>query len=105
MDRRAFRVAYVHRFGSHCGYCGNDVQVLTIDHIVPLSNGGPDQSGNWCLACSACNNMKRNSSLHKFRYRLKRKKRITALWIETIGVQLSIAPNVDWSNEGVTRNV
>lgn len=37
----------------HCVYCGAAGQ--QIDHIVPVSKGGPSVRGNAVLACRACN--------------------------------------------------
>lgn len=36
---------------------------LHIDHIVPVSKGGPNQIGNYMPACSRCNILKSNLTL------------------------------------------
>jgi 5-methylcytosine-specific restriction endonuclease McrA len=67
------------RDGGHCAYCGwqvyLDVAALdhskaTVDHVAPLSFGGPDVSWNVVLACRLCNNRKQAQPLeaHMARY-------------------------------------
>ena len=45
------------RDGPNCIYCGAGLAVdtATIEHIVPLSAGGPDHLSNKALACRCCN--------------------------------------------------
>lgn len=45
------------RDGFACRYCGQKAPnvVLHVDHIFPVSRGGPDHIDNLCTACSACN--------------------------------------------------
>lgn len=45
------------RDGPNCIYCGAGLAVdtATIEHIVPLSAGGPDHLSNKALACRECN--------------------------------------------------
>lgn len=31
---------------------------MTVDHIVPIAHGGPDDDGNLQLLCAACNSLK-----------------------------------------------
>lgn len=42
--------------GATCIYCGKEAQ--QIDHVIPLSQGGPDLESNKVSACVACNNTK-----------------------------------------------
>jgi len=44
----------------NCNICGVHFEKrnLTLDHIVPLSKGGPDADDNIQLLCQACNSMK-----------------------------------------------
>ena len=46
--------------GGNCNICGVlfPKRNLTLDHIVPLSKGGPDADDNIQLLCQACNSMK-----------------------------------------------
>ena len=45
-----------------CYYCGEKVppQGATMDHVVPLSQGGRSQKGNLVLSCKACNVKKKS---------------------------------------------
>lgn len=45
-----------------CAICGKPVMYkkMTIDHIVPLSQGGTNDFGNLQLACHSCNRLKNN---------------------------------------------
>lgn len=39
-----------------CFYCGRPIwQSYTIDHVIPLSKGGPNKISNIVLACVRCN--------------------------------------------------
>lgn len=53
------------RSGGKCEYCGaglhfggDDPDSATMDHVVPLSQGGLDVPKNLRLACRACNQSK-----------------------------------------------
>jgi 5-methylcytosine-specific restriction endonuclease McrA len=54
-ERQAIEIAQ----GGHCAYCGR-LEKLTIDHIIPISQGGRHEAANICLACAYCNNSKNN---------------------------------------------
>ena len=45
-----------------CAICGKPVMYkkMTIDHIVPISQGGTNDFGNLQLACHSCNRLKNN---------------------------------------------
>ena len=45
------------RFGWRCWYCGVRLSVGGghIDHIIPLSSGGPNLESNRALTCAFCN--------------------------------------------------
>lgn len=43
-----------------CQYCGSRERPLTIDHMVPRSQGGEDTWENLVTACSPCNTRKGN---------------------------------------------
>ncbi len=45
-----------------CHYCNSQVgsDMLTMDHLVPLSRGGKSIRGNLVPACKECNNKKKN---------------------------------------------
>jgi len=44
-----------------CHYCGEKVERITKDHIVPLSKDGADKSWNIVPACFPCNSAKANN--------------------------------------------
>jgi len=46
------------RDGGMCIYCGNYAAV--IDHVVPISKGGPNIKSNEVCACKSCNYKKSN---------------------------------------------
>lgn len=41
-----------------CFYCGDNLQKITLDHIVPISRGGRHSIGNLVSACMPCNSSK-----------------------------------------------
>lgn len=53
------------RDGNQCQYCGKKpgTAELTIDHIIPRSQGGKTTWENCCLACVTCNKKKADKSL------------------------------------------
>jgi len=46
--------------GGFCTYCQHHRPRLTIDHIIPLKQGGRHEAANICLACPRCNFSKGN---------------------------------------------
>lgn len=48
-------------FGNRCVYCGGEYQ--SIDHVIPLSDGGYDAIYNLVPACIRCNSSKNNHAL------------------------------------------
>lgn len=49
-----------------CNYCGKKDENLTIEHILPLSRGGPDHSDNTVWICKECNLKKSKKRLYEF---------------------------------------
>lgn len=51
-----------------CHYCGQRLTLLevTLDHVVPLSNGGAKGIRNIVPACVNCNRRKADRSYHSF---------------------------------------
>lgn len=41
-----------------CAYCERDGQKLTLDHVIPLYQGGIHDVDNSCMACGKCNSSK-----------------------------------------------
>ncbi len=49
-----------------CVYCGSkDVKSLTLDHVIPQSQGGPNTWDNLVTACKRCNGLKADLSLEE----------------------------------------
>jgi len=48
-----------------CQYCGNNppIVVLEVDHIIPVSKGGPDDIDNLVTSCFDCNRGKSDREL------------------------------------------
>ena len=65
------------RLHPHCWYCNAQLtmKTATIDHIVPLVDGGSDGRKNWALACSECNARKGKNWLVEKGLKLKFKRR------------------------------
>jgi 5-methylcytosine-specific restriction endonuclease McrA len=55
-----------------CDYCGGKCNFSgsTIDHVVPLVEGGADEPENWLLACPLCNQSKGRLSLRDYFHRV-----------------------------------
>jgi len=54
----ALRTAIFARDGKVCVYCGRKgtkANPLTLDHVIPHSEGGADAAHNLVTACSKCN--------------------------------------------------
>ncbi len=51
-----------------CYYCQRWIKraAATIDHLTPLSRGGPDQPFNMCMACRKCNEEKDDMTAEEF---------------------------------------
>ena len=62
MITAALREKIRQQAGNRCGYClalqEHVLNVLEIDHILPMAAGGDDSEENLWLACRACNNAK-----------------------------------------------
>lgn len=62
-DREANEYAAV-LLGDPCSYCGR--QTETVDHIDPVSAGGPNEWANLTAACRSCNSSKYDRPLLNF---------------------------------------
>lgn len=58
---------------NRCAYCGEKLtlETRTIDHIVPLSEGGSNYITNFFPACTYCNALKASLSLRDFKVQLR----------------------------------
>jgi hypothetical protein len=60
-----------------CWYCAKDLSIfrddfykgrhMHIDHLVPVSRGGPHELWNFVTACAKCNLQKKHKTLDEFR--------------------------------------
>ncbi len=57
-QRRLTRVEVFLRDGYACQYCGRETRELTLDHVVPRSQGGGHSWENVVSACKLCNRRK-----------------------------------------------
>ena len=82
------RAAVFQRDGRKCVYCGKGGKrtKMTLDHVVPRANGGPDRYDNLVVACEACNLKKGNQSLEQF---LKRRPKKLAEIQAKLGMELA----------------
>lgn len=66
---RERRLALYLRDGLACAYCGSGLEhgaMLTLDHLIPHSQGGSNQSRNLVTACRTCNSARGERSLEEF---------------------------------------
>jgi len=68
--RRERRLAIYMRDGLACVWCGSSLEdegvTLSLDHIVPVSQGGKNISRNLVTSCRKCNSVRGDRSLHDF---------------------------------------
>jgi hypothetical protein len=55
-----------HESEGKCGYCGSCTK-LTLEHVLPLSRGGPDIPDNAILVCQKCNSAKGSKRLYEWK--------------------------------------
>lgn len=78
MGQLTYRVSKLtERDGFRCHYCGEPLEVnencifnprgVSVDHIVPQSEGGTNALANLVLACRQCNVDKGTGHYHEFR--------------------------------------
>jgi 5-methylcytosine-specific restriction endonuclease McrA len=65
----AHRLKVFARSKFRCHLCGRYVppEERSLDHIIPLSEGGPDTTANLMLAHVACNTRRKSTELHQAR--------------------------------------
>lgn len=66
--------AVVARDGPECFFCGQVPEVPTMEHLVPLTSGGPNHISNFAIACEGCNVEAGNLSVVE-KVRLREEKR------------------------------
>ena len=78
-----------------CQYCNvRGERMMTVDHVVPRSKGGPSTWENLVCACMRCNNRKNNRSPSDANMTLKRKPK-TPKYIPWIQVRRNTLPD-EW---------
>lgn len=75
MITKAKRARVLRDGGWRCYYCGLDLRApeveATLDHRLPRSRGGTDQSSNLVPACRECNEAKGNATVEEYRERVR----------------------------------
>lgn len=61
---RKIRQQILSRDNNECQYCG--ALATTVDHVIPVSNGGTDESSNLAAACARCNYSKHDKDVETF---------------------------------------
>lgn len=58
--KQSMKRAAMRDCGRRCVYCGTCLEIssATLDHVYPISKGGPHVLGNLVAACGPCNRMK-----------------------------------------------
>ena len=84
-SRRSALLAHMERQSDRCWYCHAPMLLrpaafekwrrATLDHVVPLSAGGPDTDSNTVAACLGCNNAKGSLSADEFRANMRELRR------------------------------
>lgn len=65
--RPEVRQAVIARDGFTCRYCGCDVDVPHLDHVIPFSRGGKTTIENLVVSCRSCNASKKDRDLSGWR--------------------------------------
>lgn len=70
-DRHEAKYRLRDKQSDRCYYCSGEfrpgVYKSTIDHVIPLSEGGADDESNWVAACHRCNQCKGSMSENEFK--------------------------------------
>jgi len=61
-----------------CYYCGRPLKKgeVTMDHVVPIAQGGKSTPGNVVPACKACNTAKRDMTAVEWQLHLEERRRL-----------------------------
>lgn len=80
------RLNIFRRDGFRCVYCGS-LHDLTLDHVIPRSQGGRDTWENLVTACNRCNHRKGNRTPEQAGMKMLRRPyrpHYLVLWIQTL---------------------
>lgn len=82
-----------------CQYCGTKVssQEMTMDHVLPRSQGGVTCWENIVTSCEACNAAKANRTPEQAKMKLK-KKPARPTWVPIFSIQLSGGAPDQWAS-------
>ena len=78
-EYRAIKYQRKADFDHCCAYCGDLPIFLTIDHVIPRSQGGTNEPNNLLPACKNCNESKGSKSLSTW-YTHKNHRYTAARW-------------------------
>lgn len=85
---RSVREAIAERDGNRCRYCGRKAAgLLQMDHLIPFSLGGGEESINLVMTCPPCNSRKRN------------------MIAADVGMKLRKAPNADPETNAIQKQL
>lgn len=67
-DKQKIRQRVLERDGAICCYCQTKlaIDVITLDHIIPDSQGGAFNTTNLTIACKACNRKRGDKPFYEF---------------------------------------
>lgn len=67
------RISVYDKGNGLCAICGEpiDFDNFTVDHIVPLYNGGSNAMDNLQPTCFVCNQMKQNMNRQQFLFKIR----------------------------------
>lgn len=79
-----------------CQYCGNNFQKshLTLDHVIPVVQGGGKSWENIVTACKPCNQRKGGRTPNQAKMELKRKPQ-RPHWLPTTSISFTISKTPD----------
>ncbi len=88
-----------------CIYCGAR-EKLTVDHMIPLSRGGPDYPDNAVMVCGHCNSSKGDKRLYEF-FGLKMRNKIPRIaegkYLKLIYDELEMRDLLDMNRENISN--
>ena len=77
-----------------CQYCGKSEGPMTVDHVIPRSQGGGETWENLVCACSMCNNKKDDKTIDEVGMKLIRKPKKPGFGLFILSTKLSL--NSSW---------
>ena len=105
MKRPALRAIMWERTSGRCWYCGepmNPFSEFSIDHLVPICDGGTNTYDNLVPCCRMCNAVKRGLGMDAFRARMA-SRRLPLFseeqrhYLESLGVDIELPTVADYA--------